>query len=58
MAYGSNKRFDRRYEIGDARAVLRNHHRHFAGGAGKAVGHHTCITFMRGVPEGNTGLRE
>ncbi len=46
------------HEVGDAGAVLRDHHRHFAGGAGVAVGHHAGRAFMRAVPELDPGVRE
>ena len=43
--------FDSGHEVCDARAVLGNHHRHFAGGAGVAVAHHASRAFMGAVPE-------
>ncbi len=50
--------FDRRHEVGDAGAVLGDHHRHLAGGACVSVGHHASVTLMRRVPEGDPGLWE
>ena len=49
---------DRCHEIGDARTVLGDHHRHLAGGAGEAVGHHAGVALMCRVPEGDACLRE
>ena len=46
------------YEVCDARAVLRDHHRHFAGGAGVAVSHHAAGCFVGAVPESNACIRE
>ena len=50
--------FHRRHEVGDARAVLRHHHRHLARRAGKAVGHHAAVAFVGDVPELDARLRE
>ena len=49
---------DRGHEIGDAGAVLRDRHRHLAGGARVAVGAHAGIALMRAVPELDAGGRE
>ena len=46
------------YEVCDARTVLRDHHRHFAGGAGVAVSHHAAGCFVGAVPESNACIRE
>ncbi len=48
--------FDGRDEVGDAGAVLGDHHRHLAGRAGVAVGHHPGVALMRAVPECDSGL--
>ena len=42
-------------EVGDARAVLGDHHRHLAGRAGVAVGHEPGGALVGGVPEGDAG---
>ena len=44
-------------EVGDARPVLGDHHRHLAGGAGVAVGHHPGRALVRAIPEGDARLR-
>ena len=49
---------DRRHKVGDAGAVLGNHHRHLAGSAGVAIGHHARIAFMCRVPERNPRFRK
>jgi hypothetical protein len=50
---GSNNSSD---EIGDAGAVLSDHHSHLAGGARVAIGHHAARAFMRAVPESDARL--
>ena len=48
--------FDRGDEIGDTRTVLRDHHGHFAGGAGVAIRHHASRPFMGTVPKHNSSF--
>ena len=45
--------FHRCHEVGDAGAVLGDHHGHLARGAGEPVGHHTGVAFMSDIPEGD-----
>ena len=49
---------DRGDEIGDARPVLRDHHRHFSGRARIAVADHAAIALVRDVPERDARLRK
>ena len=50
--------FDSGHKVGDAGAVLRDHHRHFARGAGVAVCHHASGAFVGAVPEGDPSCGE
>mmetsp|Transcript_105534 Transcript_105534/g.251447 ORF Transcript_105534/g.251447 Transcript_105534/m.251447 type:complete len:250 (+) Transcript_105534:1111-1860(+) len=44
-------RLHRRHEVGDAGAVLRDHHRHLPCRSGVSVRHHACIALMGAIPE-------
>ena len=46
------------HKVGDTRAVLSDHHGHFACDACVAVRHHACAAFMRAIPEGDSSLWE
>ena len=50
--------FNSSYEVGDAWAVLRDHHGHFAGGASETVSHHAARCFVGTVPESDARVRE
>ena len=50
--------FDGGHEIGDAGAILGDHHAHLAGRARVPVGHHPARSFMGAIPEGDPGLRK
>ena len=51
-------RFDGCDKVGDAGAVLRDHHRHLAGGARVPIGHHAGRAFVGTIPEVNASFRE
>ena len=49
---------DRRHEVGDARPVLGDAHRHLAGRPPVAVRHHPGVALVGAVPEGDAGARK